>query len=152
MDENEYRQVYDSVNDVRCVFEKAMLTRRFGCENLIKYNIAEREAAGCASATCQKECDQFLTLLRRNASFVLKLTSTGGPLPHAKELKAQCGGITGLQMLLYPDSNENEKIGNIYGLIREAKKNFNDLDQVPFQDINKWIAAFVGRKKRQRSK
>ena len=150
MDENEYRQVYDSVNTVKCVFEKAMLTRRFGCENLIKYNIAEREAAGCAKESCQQECHELLVLLRKNASFVLKVTSSGGPLPHAKELKAQCGGITGLQFTLHPDSDENAKIKNIYDLIRQAKKQYTSLDQMPFQDINKWIAAFVGRRKRQR--
>lgn len=150
MDENEYRQVYDEVNNTKCVFEKAMLTRRFGCENLVKYNIAEREAAGCVSARCRDECAQLLELIRRNASFVLKTTSSGGPLPHAKELKAQCGGITGLNMALHPASDEHAKIENIYGLVREAREIFTTLDQVPFQDINKWISAFVGRKKRQR--
>ena len=40
MDEEEYRDLYHSVNRLRCVFEKAILTRMFACENLVKTNIA----------------------------------------------------------------------------------------------------------------
>jgi hypothetical protein len=150
VDEEEYREVYHSVNTVRCAFEKAMLTRRFGCENLIKHNIAEREAAGCMSEKCQEECKVFLGHLRRNAAFVLKVTATSGPLPHAKELKAQCGGLIGLQLILNPGYDQNSKIENIYGMIREATSKYHSVEQIPFQEINKYIAQFQGRRKRQR--
>ncbi len=60
MDEQEFKEIYDAVNDRRCVFEKAALTRMFACEKLIRMNIAEREAAGCSNGAAQNQCSECL--------------------------------------------------------------------------------------------
>jgi hypothetical protein len=149
MDETEFREVYNSVNDQRCVFEKAVLTRMFACEKLIKVNIAEREAAGCTDRATQQQCGNLLELLRGNAAFALKLTHVSGPLPHAKELKVQCGGLTGLREIVAPAEAGQAGVQNIHGLIQAAKAQFGNLADLPYREIIKSVSMFEGRRKRR---
>lgn len=148
MDEDEYKDVYNSVNQLRCVFEKALLTRRFHCEKLQKINIAEREAVGCSDPVAQQQCDRLLGLLRKNAAFTLKLTHVNGPLPHAKEIRVQCGGILGLQQVLSPATLTPSPLINIFQCIQQAQAEFHDLQQLPYQQITQAIAHFEGRRRR----
>lgn len=150
MDENEYRDLYHSVNQLRCCFEKAMLTRRFGCSRLVKINIADREAAACSDAEAQSECKALLGILRNKAAFALKTAGTHHALPHAKEIKAQCGGILGLSYVLHTEDEPPAGVKDIYACIQDAKKTFGTLEQIPYPEIVKVITHFEGRKKRKR--
>lgn len=150
MDESEYRDLYHSVNQLRCCFEKAMLTRRFGCSRLVKINIADREAAACSDIKAQSECKALLGMLRENAAFALKTASTHNALPHAKEIKAQCGGIIGLAHVLHAEEEPPSGVKDIYACLQEAIKTFGNLQQLPYPEIVKVITHFEGRKKRTR--
>lgn len=156
MDESEYKKVYQSVNTLRCIFEKANLTRRYDREKIIRINIAEREAGGCTDPEAQQLCLELLELFRKNAIFSLKMPHIHGTLPHAKEIKIQCGGLNGLQQALTsktPEITDIEPgiviINNIHGLIQAAIKNFLTLDKLPFQKIVKSITAYEGRKRKR---
>lgn len=150
MDENEFKQVYESVNNLRCVYEKAVLTRLFACRNLVRMNIAEREAAGCAQAAAQRQCEELLERTRRNAAFALKLTHVSGPLPHAKELKVQCGGLLGLQACLSPEPPGHPGVTDIYGLVERARREFGSLERLPYQEVVRSVVHFQGRRPRGR--
>lgn len=150
MDEQEFKEIYQAVNDRRCVFEKAALTRMFACEKLIRMNIAEREAAGCSNPAAQVQCEDLLERLRQSAAFTLKLTHVSGPLPHAKELKVQCGGLLGLQRNVDGDT-EARGVANVHGLVEAAKSIYGNLGAFPFQDIVKSVGEFQGRRPRRRS-
>lgn len=150
MDEQEFKEIYNAVNDQRCVFEKAALTRMFACEKLIRMNIAEREAAGCSNPAAQNQCHQLLEHLRQSAAFALKLTHVSGPLPHAKELKVQCGGLLGLQRNVEGDTDARG-VANVYALVEAAKNAFGSLNDFPYQDIVKSVTHFQGRRPRRRS-
>lgn len=155
MDESEYKEVYHSVNALRCVFEKAVLTGKYNCEKATRTNIAEREAVGCTDPTAQKQCLNLLNLFRENAAFSLKMTHISGKLPHAREIRVQCGGLNSLAEILPNNSTEkvNSKlstvgIGNIYGLVNAAANEYRGLDRLPFQEIIKSITAYSGRRKK----
>ena len=150
MDEQEFKELYQTVNDRRCVFEKAVLTRRFACEKLIRMNIAEREAAGCSNPAGREQCGRLLERLRQSAAFSLKLTHVTGPLPHAKEMKVQCGGLLGLQRNLDPEA-EAGGVANIFALIESAKVTYGKLSAFPFQEIVKSVTAFEGRRPRRKT-
>jgi len=150
MNEDEYRDTYHSVNTLRCCYEKAILTRRFGCQHLQKINLADREAAGCQSEQAQVLCQGFLRLTRSNAAFALKAANTNKQLPHAKEIKAQCGGILGLNQLLDQQKIPADTVENIYTCIEAAIQKFGSLELIPFSDIIHTISHFQGRKKRNR--
>jgi len=150
MDENEFRNVYETVNDLRCVFEKAVLTRMFACRNLVRMNIAEREAAGCADPAAQRQCDELLDRTRRNASFALRVTHVSGPLPHAKELKVQCGGLLGLQTCLEERPPDPSGVDDIHGLVERARRRFGGLERLPYQELIRSVSDFQGRRRRSR--
>lgn len=147
MDEIAYRRTYRAVNQIACSFEKAVLTRRCQCEKALGLNIAEREAVGCSSDEARQGCDVLLDLLRRNAMFALKLTHVGGQLPHAKEMKVQCGGLLGVQAAVEPKAAKSPEVANVSGLVFRAAEKFGSLEALPFSDIVKFISAFEIRRR-----
>ena len=147
MDENAYRSAYDAANPLPCSFEKAILTRFCNCELARKINIAEREAVCCRSAGACADCGELHGLLRHNAMFTLKLIHEG-PLPHAKELKVQCGGLLGLQRALGVDAADQTRVDNVFGLVAAAQKKYGSLSELPYSEIVQSIAAYEGRRRK----
>lgn len=146
VEENEYRSTYRSVNKRRCVFEKAILSRRCSCVCSTRFYLADREGISCDSADSHERCDRFIALLRENAKFALKITSLEGELPHAKEIKVQNGGLLGLQRVLRPDL-KIDNVADVVGLTTLGERTFGSLEQFPYREIVKSIAKFEGRKR-----
>ncbi|MDH3832480.1 MAG: hypothetical protein OEU78_09060 [Gammaproteobacteria bacterium] len=151
MNELEYREAYQSVNERRCVFEKTINSRRCSCEKSCRFHLADREGIACKSATANVLCGELLNQMRSNARFALHLTSADGPLPHAREIKVQTGGLLGLQGLLHPEKSAADSIENAIGLIDLAISRFGRLEALPYDVIVQAIVRFEGRKKRTRN-
>ena len=145
MEEDEYRSAYHQVNQTRCVFEKAILSRRCACTHSHKFCLAEREGVACQAKDNQKRCQQFLQQAREKALFVLKLTQLGGVLPHAKEIRVQLGSLSGLTELL--DSTEPETISDANDLLNRAEKKYNGIDKIPTESLVRAIMRMEGRKR-----
>lgn len=148
MDENEYRAVYNEVNPNRCVFEKAINNRRCDCENKQRFLIATREGVGCKSEKAAKDCTEFLTIMRKNARFSLRVVTVEGPMPHNKELQVQAGGTKALRDILYPDKKDD--VVNINQVVQKGLVNYSTIDNFPFSDIVRGIVSYVSRKKRKK--
>ena len=146
VEENEYRSTYDSVNKRRCVFEKAILSRRCACVCSTRFYLADREGISCNSAGTHERCRRFIALLRENAKFALKITSLDGELPHAKEIKVQNGGLLGLQRVLRPELSI-DNVADVAGLTALGERTYGSLEQFPYQEIVKSIVKFEGRKR-----
>ena len=147
LDENAYRDTYDKVNPLQCVFERAILRRCCGCEHAILRNIAEREAAGCKDTGAQAQCAALKQQLRHAAAFTLKLTHPDEPLPHGKQLKLQCGGLHGIAQLV--GEGGSEVVSNIYGVLSAALEKYGDLEKLPYQEIIQSIRAYEPRHRRK---
>lgn len=152
MDETEYRQTYREVNERRCVFEKAINARRCSCNKSQRFNLADREGVSCTGESSCNRCKQLLELLRNNASFALQMTSVPGPLPHAKEVKVQIGGMLGIQKLLQPEMSDDDQVHDINGLAETAVQQFGSLENLPYSEIVKSIVTFEGRLRRRSQK
>ncbi len=150
MEEKEYRDTYQSINERRCVFEKTINSRRCTCRQSQRFHLADREGIACKSATGNALCTTFLDSMRRNARFALHLTSIDGPLPHAKEIKVQTGGLLGLQGLIRPERADDRNVDNAIGLIDAAIEKYGGLDALPYDIIVQAIVKFEGRRKRPR--
>jgi hypothetical protein len=150
MEEQEYRAAYRALNRRRCVFEKAITSRRCNCVQALRFNLADREGVACQSATANRLCIALLDALRRNARFSLHLTHADGPLPHAKEIRVQIGGLIGLQTLLYPDRVGSQTVINISGLACEAINQYTFIEHLPYDRIVQSIVSFEGRRKSMR--
>ena len=151
VEEDEYRSTYHSVNERRCVFEKAILNHSCGCTFSIHFYLADREGIACDSAIAHRRCSHLISLLRKNARFALKITTLEGELPHAREIKVQSGGLLGLQQLLRPDPGKNSVVADVAALASLGESTYGSLEQLPYQDIVKSIVSFEGRR-RPRSK
>jgi len=150
MEEQEYRDTYQSINERRCVFEKTINSRRCTCRQSQRFHLADREGIACKSATGNALCSTFLDSMRSNARFALHITSVHGPLPHAKEIKVQTGGLLGLQGLIRPAHADDSNVDNAIGLIDAAIEKYGSIDALPYDIIVQAIVKFEGRKKRPR--
>ena len=148
MEEQEYRDTYNTVNERRCVFEKTINSRRCSCGKSMRFHLADREGITCKSPSGNALCIELLNTMRSNARFALHLTSAEAPLPHAKEIKVQTGGLLGLQGLLHPEKAEATNIDNVIDLIDLAMQQYGRLQDLPYTVIVQAIVRFQGRRKR----
>jgi hypothetical protein len=151
MEENEYRETYQDINTLPCVFERAILVRCAACEQAKRLYLAEREAVACRSVDAHIDCGILQDLMHQNARFVLHQSHIDGPLPHAQEIRVQCGGISGLADLLgqrRPDDSLNTD--NIHALVSMARKLYSNLSQLPFQQIVQGISRWKSRRRGNR--
>lgn len=148
MEEQEYKDTYNAVNERRCIFEKTINSRRSTCASSRRFHLADREGIACSSAAGKALCTELLDRMRSNARFALHQTSASGPLPHAREIKVQTGGMLGLQALVNPERAEYSDVDNIIGIIDRALQTYQDFDHLPYDVIIQSIVKFEGRRKR----
>jgi hypothetical protein len=141
MEEQQYKETYEAINERRCVFEKTINSRRSTCSKSVRFHLADREGIACKSASGNALCTELLTRMRSNARFALHLTHADGPLPHAKEIRVQTGGLLGLQGLIHPYLADQENVVDI------ALQRYSSLENLPFEIIVQGIVKFEGRKK-----
>jgi len=70
-------------------------------------------------------------LLRHNFTFALGKLHIDGPLPHAQEMRMQCGGLKGLQFIL----DGNEEVADVAALLELAQQRYGNLAELPFSLI-----------------
>ncbi len=145
LNEGAYKATYDEKVRLSCPFEKAILSRCAECDQARKLSIAEREAVACGAMAARENCLTLHGLLHQNAAFALRTTHPDAPLPHAKEIKVQCGGLLGIQRLF---DQEAALAANIHALTGEIQNRFGALQEVPYQEVVKEIAAYEGRRRR----
>jgi hypothetical protein len=150
MEEREYKTTYQALNQRRCIFEKAISSRSCNCTQAARFCLADREGVACKSEADNRTCIDLLDSLRRNARFSLHVTHADGPLPHAKEIRVQTGGLLGLQKLLHPETTGHDKVVDICRLSREALARYGTLEALPYKQIVQAIVNFRGRAKRVR--
>jgi len=131
MDETAYRQALTSSFPRSCPFEKSVLTHCVACSNAEKHNIAEREVVACSSAEAHDRCIALRDLLRHNFTFALGKLHIDGPLPHAMEMRMQCGGLRGIQFLL----DGNDEVHDVAELLTKAQDRYGELVELPFLKI-----------------
>lgn len=147
MEESEYKTTYHAVNERRCVFEKTINSRRSTCSKSLRFHLADREGVTCRSAAGNALCTTLLELMRSNARFVLHITHADSPLPHAREIRVQTGGLLGLQALIHPELQNENNVEDIIALIDIALERYSGLESLPFDIIVQGIVKFQGRSK-----
>ncbi|MFH0933783.1 MAG: hypothetical protein V1879_01115 [Pseudomonadota bacterium] len=130
MDETAYRQKFTEMVECPCAFEKALLARCVACDQVLRLQIAEREALGCRDAASQARCVELHGQLRRSFSFALGMPHDA-VLPHAQEMRVQCGGLMGLQQVLSGDP----VVGNVDALLAQSLRQWGDMDEIPYSEV-----------------
>ncbi len=135
MDETAYRQALSTSIQRACPFEKSLLTHCVACAKAEKRNIAEREAVSCNSAEAFDRCISLRDLLRHNFTFALGKSHIEGALPHAQEMRMQCGGLRGLQFVL----DGSDEVADVAALLARARQRFGELEDIPFSEIVRFV-------------
>ncbi len=161
MDESAFRRVRDAMTPRPCAFEKAILARCCACSLAEGQNIAEREAVACGAPEAREQCAALRALLRQKSAFALKLTQVEGPLPHAKEMKVECGGLQGVQQAaapaaVVPASVEALASGaqglplvlDVHSLVQACAEKFGGLANLPYSAIVQSVVAYRIRRRR----
>ena len=148
MDQDAYRKIYRDMDGRICLFEKSILARQSNCSQASRFFLAEREGVHCRSDQGQRRCEELLQLLRQQTRFTLKSANPSGAMPHAKVMRIQVGGLQGLALA---SGTEKSALEDIFTLIDSAITQFESLDQLPFQEIIKQVAAYRGRPRRSSS-
>ncbi len=143
MDETSYCSTRDGLNRRPCVFEKALLAGCAGCRASRRLNLAERETVVCEEAQSHQRCGELLALLRDKSLFALKLADATAPLPHAKAMKIQCGGLRGLADAVGADSAGLD----VAETVRRCLERWGDLEALPYSQIVQGVAAWQGRRR-----
>lgn len=150
MDETNYRSTYSEINDLPCAFEKAILQQCCRCHKAKHFNLAERIGVACTNTDAQKQCRTFLSIMRDKSVFALQLSKVNnGKLPHAKEIKIQCGGVNGLNEL-FQDSGGGDIGKDINQLLNHLIGETSEPEALPYDRIIRSVASFEGRKHRHR--
>lgn len=147
MDESVFRRTREELTPRPCVFEKAMFAGIGACSLAARRNIAERESIACNSPPAREECAALCALLRQKSAFALKLTHVDEPLPHAREMQVECGGLWGMQQALEPQALG--AITDVHDLVRSCAGKFGGIANLPYSTIVQSIVAFKIRRRRQ---
>jgi hypothetical protein len=137
MDEVAFRERLSDLHVLSCPFAKALLAVNINCLLVEKYAIAEREILVCHCETAHARCMAYHDVLRKNFMFALGMSSSDTALTHAKELRMQCGGLTGLQYVM----SETDLVDNIDKLLTESIIKFGELANFPFSDIVRYTSS-----------
>ena len=148
MDEQEYKKAYSEINNIRCVFEKALCSLACQCSKSQQFRLADRIAYGCRSSQAQQQCATFVEHLRKQTRFVFKLNEITGPLPHNKEIRVQNGGMLGLKKLVQGDI-EQDNVEDIYILIQLVVKEYGDINKLPYDVLMQSVMSYKARPKRR---
>ena len=141
--EDAYRDARKSVNPTPCAFEKGALARCISCSKAEKHLLAERETVNCTDAAAQARCAELKILLRGHSAFALRIPRVGAQLPHAKELKIQCGELKGLQSAV----NGADNVEDVFALIESALAAHGTLDDLPYSGIVQGVVHFEARRR-----
>jgi hypothetical protein len=131
MDETAYRQALSANIPSACPFEKTILSSCAACSKAEKRNIAEREVVACNDKEAWRRCVALRDLLRHNFTFALGKLHIDGPLPHAQEMRMQCGGLKGLQFSV----DASDEVRDVAALVAMAQQKFGELADFPYSLI-----------------
>lgn len=131
MDEMVYRQTLLTMDSRHCPFEITVLTQCAGCSKAEKHNIAEREIVSCNQSEALEHCVTLREALRHNFTFALGKLHITGPLPHAQEMRIQCGGLKGLQVSL----DGSHQVRDVSELVSLALHKFGEFANFPYVQI-----------------
>ena len=127
MDEAHFRQRLQALQHHLCPFHKAILSACVACTRADRVQIAEREIVMCGDAASHLRCQELHGHLRHNFGFAVGVLHDEVPLPHAQEMRIQCGGLRGLGAVLAADP-EVKDVDALLDRILQGAGSLGDID------------------------
>ncbi|MEW5902835.1 MAG: hypothetical protein AB1722_00635 [Pseudomonadota bacterium] len=131
MDEAAFRQRLEATHPLLCPFAKALFAGCAGCALAGRLNLAEREIVVCREEAAQQHCRAMHDALRHNFGFAIREVHDDAAIPHAQEMRIQCGGLRGLSDVLCGDP----AVADVAGLMRQLAGRWPDADDIPYAEV-----------------
>jgi hypothetical protein len=142
--EDAYKQARQTAIALPCPFERALLSRCVNCYKARRLLLAEREVVSCTEEAANATCIAFSQALHHNARFALHIDEHQ-PWPFGKEIRAECGGVLGLQAVLGQDL---QVAADVSLLVDAALTRYGAIDAFPYSAIMRGVVHFEPRKRR----
>lgn len=142
--EDAYKLARKAYIEHSCPFERALLSRCVRCTRSRKLNLAEREAIACGDAAVREHCLTFYQALHDNAQFALKI-EPDRPWPFGKEIRAQCGGVRGLDSAL---GNAGDETTDVATVVLQGVAQLGQCSAFPYSEIMRAVVHYEPRKRR----
>jgi|GEM_PF-1590814 len=127
-----------------CPFSKAIIGKWLGCEHALLSDRCAGKMHCTQAKQLRPQCLGLVDELEKNARFVLSIKDPSQPLTHQQYMKIKCGGLCGMQRVLYP---LQVNLPNIPQIMNGIRQQFGDFAHFPYGEIIRDIAAFRLRKK-----
>lgn len=133
MDEQAFRQRLSGLPGLPCPFARAILGNCATCAAAERVHIAEREIVTCRTPGSHARYRALYEQLRRSFAFALGRVQfdSGAPLPHAQEMRVQCGGLKGLQQTL----DATTEVANIDQSLANAVARRGAVEDIPYSEV-----------------
>ncbi|GAB4415285.1 MAG: hypothetical protein OHK0054_05320 [Sideroxydans sp.] len=131
MDEAVYRERIRQAEQVACPFAKAILSACAACTQATRVQVAERELVVCETPACHRRCDMLHDLLRHNFGFAIGQLRDEAPIPHAQEMRIQCGGLRALSQVL----RDQAEVADVDDLLRGLLQRWPDPMEIPYAEV-----------------
>lgn len=131
MDEAAYKKTLQATHPLLCPFGKALFSGCVACSQAGRMNLAERELIVCSQAALQSRCTRMHDALRHNFGFAIHTLHDEAPIPHAQEMRIQCGGLRGLQDVLSGDAG----VKDVDELMGAALQCWPNEGNIPFSQV-----------------
>lgn len=133
-----------------CPFARALLKGQIRCQQAESFHVAERHGIQCSNPEKQTFCLEFSNHLHTKSRFALGVTHLPQQRTSNMELRIQCGGISGLlevlDIELTPENNDLQQ------LLEEARERFQEVEQLPYQQIIQSISQWQPKRRGRRGK
>lgn len=131
MDEQAFRQRLALLEQRRCPFAKAILSDCVACTQSDRVRIAEREVVVCESEASHSRCEALHALLRHGFGFSIGVLDDAAPIPHAHEMRIQCGGLKGLSLVL----RATAAVADVDGLLHQVAQDTEAMQGLPLSAV-----------------
>lgn len=157
MDDEQYRQAREAIEQPRCLYEKALQYGYFSCRYACKIALGEREAMHCSDPIAHSRCAAFYALTLKKSGFALGTTLMPTHLTFNKAMKVQIGGLRGAAKLAsmpveLPEKSAIALAPDVAACLERIQSEEANFETVDFSEIVPHIQKFSMRRRRRSEK
>ena len=155
MDDEQYRQAREAIEQPRCRYEKAIQYGYFQCQWHQRFALGERESLHCTQPSAFKLCDEFHTLTLSHSGFALGTAKMPMHLSFNQAMKVQIGGLRGVmhqagKPVIEPEMKSATQLQDVADELEQLKVRVEgEFGNMDFSEITPYISEFSLRKRRK---
>lgn len=155
MDDEQYRQAREAIEQPRCRYEKAIQYGYFQCRWHKRIALGEREALHCIRQSAFEICDEFYALTLSHSGFALGTSRVPVHLLFNQTMKVQIGGLRGVvhqagKPVIEPGRKSAIPLQDVADELESLKLRVEGaFENMDFSQIMPYISEFSLRKRRK---